>query len=184
MVEIRNIRDQANILLRGAKLLAMSLVLAACTRAENFADLQAFIDEVKARPSAEVEPVPEFVPYEGFIYGAASLRSPFEPPVIITQTEGTVLAQDVQPNLERIRELLESQSLSELSMVGMLTKEGIFEALVEDGFGEVHRVGVGNYLGRNHGRIQDISFDRVKVIEIVPSGNGGWVERPQTLALQ
>ena len=165
--------------------MAMSVVLAACSRAENFVDLQSFIDEVKARPAAEVEPVPEFVPYEGFIYSAASLRSPFEPPVVlVAATEGPVLAQDVQPNLERIRELLESQSLSELSMVGMLTREGVFEALVEDGFGEVHRVGVGNYLGRNHGRIQGITFDRVKVIEIVPSGNGGWVERPQTLTLQ
>ncbi len=184
MVEIRNMRENAGILVRGAKLIAMSLVLAACSRAENLTDLQSFIDEIKARPYAAVEPVPEFVPYEGFIYSAASLRSPFQPPVVIVATEGTVLVQNVQPNLERIRELLESQSLSQLSMVGMLTREGVFTALLEDGFGEVHRVGVGNYLGRNHGRIQDISFDRVKVIEIVPSGNGGWVERPQTLTLQ
>lgn len=184
MEEIRNIRSHAGILSRGAKLIAMSLVLAACSRAENFVDLQSFIDEVNARPAAEVEPVPEFVPYEGFIYSAAALRSPFEPPVVVLVTEGAVLVQNVQPNLERIRELLESQSLSELSMVGMLTTERVFEALVEDGFGEIHRVGVGNYLGRNHGRIMDISFDRVKVIEIVPSGNGGWVERPQTLTLQ
>ena len=184
MVEIRNIGGNAGILLRGAMLIALSLMLAACSRAENLADLRSFIDEIKARPSAEVEPVPEFVPYEGFIYGAASLRSPFQPPVVTVASEGAVLAQDVQTNLERVRELLESQSLSELSMVGMLTTEGVFEALVEDGFGEIHRVGVGNYLGRNHGRILDISFDRVKVIEIVPSGNGGWVERPQTLTLQ
>lgn len=165
-------------------MIAMSLVLATCSRAQNLVGLQSFIDEVKARPAAEVEPVPEFVPYEGFIYGAASLRSPFEAPVIIVLAEGTVLAQDVQPNLERTRAFLESQSLSELSMVGWLTREGIFEALVEDGFGEIHRVGVGNFLGRNHGRVQEISADRVKIVEIVPSGNGGWVERPQTLTLQ
>jgi len=30
---------------------------------ENFADLEAFVQEVKARPGAEVEPVPEFIPY-------------------------------------------------------------------------------------------------------------------------
>jgi type IV pilus assembly protein PilP len=184
VVKIRNIKDSAGILIRGAEMIAMSLVLATCSRAENFVDLQSFIDEVKARPAAEVEPVPEFVPYEGFIYGAAALRSPFEAPVIIVLAEGAVLAQDVQPNLERTRAFLESQSLSELSMVGMLTREGIFHALVEDGFGEVHRVGVGNFLGRNHGRVQEISADRVKIVEIVPSGNGGWVERPQTLTLQ
>jgi type IV pilus assembly protein PilP len=69
-------------------------------------------------------------------------------------------------------------------MVGMLTRNGVFEALLEDAFGEVHRVSVGNYIGRNHGRIEYISNTQMSIKEIVPSGNGGWVERPQTLTLQ
>lgn len=180
----RNIHYHCSGFVRVPLLISMSLLLATCARNNNFADLQAFVTEVNARPAAPVEPVPEFIPYEGFIYSAASLRSPFEAPIVIEVVEGTVLAQDVQPDFERQRELLENQSLSEITMVGMLTQEGIFEALVEDGFGEVHRVGVGNFLGRNHGRIQGISASQVRIIEIVPSGNGGWVGRPQTLTLQ
>lgn len=170
--------------LNTVSLTMLVLVLAGCARVENFSDLQAFVDEIKARPGAQVEPVPEFVPYEGFIYGAASLRSPFEAPIIIDASSGDEMAQDVEPDLDRPRELLEDQSLSELKMVGMLTRNGIFEVLIEDGFGVVHRLGVGNYLGRNHGRVENITRTQVYIKEIVPSGNGGWVERPQTLTLQ
>jgi len=147
--------------------------------------LEAYVSEVNSRPSSPVEPVPEFVLYEGFIYGASSSRSPFDMPLIIDSDSAVVLNQNVEPDLERIPEFLENQSFSELTMVGRITiVGGIFEALIEDGFGEVHRVRVGNHMGRNYGRIQQISDSQLNIIEIVPSGSGGWVERPQTLTLQ
>ncbi len=170
--------------MRSIALLALSLFLAACSRVDNMSDLQAFVDEVSSRPGAEVEPVPEFIPYEGFIYGAAAKRSPFDVPLVIASDGNTVLAQDVEPDLEREREELENHSLSELTMVGMLKSIDIFEALIEDGFGEVHRVRIGNHMGRNFGRIENITETKLEMIEIVPSGSGGWVERPQTLTLQ
>lgn len=170
--------------IRTIALLALSLLLAACSRVDNLSDLQAYVNEIKSRPGAEVEPVPEFTPYEGFIYGAAALRSPFDVPLIIDSSGNTVLAQDVEPDFEREREELENQSLSELTMVGMIELSGRYEALIEDGFGEVHRVVVGNYMGRNFGRIENITDVSLEMIEIVPSGSGGWVERPQTLTLQ
>lgn len=158
--------------------------LTACNQSADFSDLQAFVQEVRSRPGAEVEPVPEFTPYEGFIYSAAAQRSPFQPPVQI-ESEGTgVLSQNVEPDFDREREELESFPLGELTMVGRLTRGDVNQALVEDSLGEVHRVGVGSYLGRNHGRIQSISDRQINIMEIVPSGSGGWVERPQILTLQ
>jgi type IV pilus assembly protein PilP len=165
-------------------LLSMAALLSACSGNNNFNDLQVFVDTVKSRPAAQVEPVPVFVPYEGFIYSAASKRSPFDVPLIANSENEEELARDVQPDLDRLPDPLESQSLSELKMVGMIQREEKYQALVEDGFGEIHRVSVGNYLGRNYGKIQNISDTQVNIIEIVPSGNGGWVERPQTLTLQ
>lgn len=166
------------------QLISISVLLSACGRTTNFSDLQGFVSEVKARPAAQVEPVPVFVPYEGFIYSAASQRSPFDVPLTINGEDAQELTLDVQPDFDRQQEPLESQSLSELTMVGMLFRQGVYEALIEDGFGEVHRVGVGNFLGRNYGRIQAITETQLSLREIVPSGNGGWVERPQTLTLQ
>jgi type IV pilus assembly protein PilP len=52
------------------------------------------------------------------------------------------------------------------------------------GAGGVHRVKVGDYLGRNHGRILVIDESKVDVIEIVPDGEGGWLERPRSLSLK
>lgn len=112
------------------------------------------------------------------------MRSPFEVPLVIDAESGTVLAQDVEPDFERMPELLENHSLSELRMVGMLNRNGVYEALIEDAFGEVHRVAVGNHMGRNYGRIRNISKTQLNIMEIVPSGPDGWVERPQTLTLQ
>ena len=161
-----------------------SWLLAGCTPERDFSDLQAFVAEVDLRPGTEVEPVPEFEPYEGFMYGAAAMRSPFEVPLVLDAQTSEVLDQDVEPDFDRIAEPLENHSLSELRMVGMLRRSGVYEALIEDAFGEVHRARVGDYMGRNYGRIRNISQSQLNIMEIVPSGSGGWVERPQTLTLQ
>lgn len=161
----------------------LALALAGCTRTNNFSDLQIFIDEVKARPGAPVEPVPVFEPYEAFSYSAASLRSPFDVPVVIQGGENGQNSRDVAPDLERAREVLEGYALSELTMVGMLERSGSYVALIEDSSGQIHRVSVGNYLGRNHGRVRQITATQLDLTEIVPSGDGGWVERPQSLTL-
>ena len=164
--------------------LCLTTLLTACGRQDNLSDLQVFVDEVKGRPATRVEPVPVFVPYEGFIYSAASQRSPFDKPLIIIDGISQELTLNVQPDFDRQQEFLENQSLSELKMVGMLFRQQTYEALVEDGFGEVHRVSVGSHLGQNYGRVEAISETQMSIREIVPSGNGGWVQRPQTLTLQ
>ena len=174
----------ATITVQRSVLVVTVLLLAGCSRVQNFGDLQTFVADVKSRPGGAVDPVPEFVPYEGFIYSAASQRSPFEEPITIDASGDTPLAQDVQPDLDRPREELESQALSELQMVGMLSRANVMEALIEDAFGEINRVRVGNYVGRNFGRIEAITDRQVSIIEIVPSGDGGWMERPQSLSMQ
>lgn len=166
------------------RVVPLGLLLSACSGADNFSDLQNFVTDVRSRPGAQVEPVPEFIPYEGFIYSAASQRSPFQAPIQIDDDGLSGLSQDVEPDFEREREELEEFPLGELSMVGVLTRRGENEALIEDSRGEVRRVSPGSYLGRNFGRIETITERQINIIEIVPSGSGGWVERPQTLTLQ
>lgn len=169
------------------KLLLVAIValsITACSRTNNLGDLEQFVATAKSLPGGDVEPVPEFLPYEGFIYSAASMRSPFDKPIIIKLSDSSIAAEDVKPDLDRVKETLEDRSLSELSMVGMLTKDRSFHALIEDGAGIIYRIGVGNYLGRNHGRVEYISDSQLNITEIVPSGDGGWIERPQILALK
>ncbi|MBT8147792.1 MAG: pilus assembly protein PilP [Gammaproteobacteria bacterium] len=170
-------------LFRSVITLTFLLLVAACTPVNDYSDLQAFTTEVRARPGGEVEPIPEFKEYEAFTYSAAGFRSPFDIPVRIKLQEGMSASENVEPDLDRRKEALESFSIAELAMVGMVERDGHYVALVENTSGVVHRVLLGNYMGRNHGRVVAISASQLDLIEIVPSGTGGWMERPQTLTL-
>lgn len=165
-------------------LLALSLLLIGCSRPSAMDDLQQFIIEVSLRPGGPVEPMPQFQPYEAFTYSAASLRSPFDVPIMAGTGEAGPQVNLVQPDFDRPPEILEGFALTDLVMVGMITRDRTYIALIRDLNGTLHRAGVGNYLGRNHGRITRVTASDVELVEIVPSGDGGWVERPRTIALQ
>ncbi|HUO81512.1 MAG TPA: pilus assembly protein PilP [Gammaproteobacteria bacterium] len=158
-------------------LLLGALSLAAC--GSDTEDLRAYVDEVKARPGGRIEPLPEIQPHETFAYEADTLRSPFvaESPAAASGGAG------VRPNRERNREFLEQFPLDTLSMVGTLDIEGRNHGLVQTIDGLVHRVRPGNHLGQNDGRILSISSSKIELVEIVPDGLGGYLERPAAIGL-
>lgn len=158
-----------------------SLLLSACGGGD-FNDLQVFMEETRARPAGTIEPLPRFKPYEAFTYSASSLRSPFQPPIRIDLTQRQRGTQDIKPDESRVRQFLEGFNIEAFEMVGILSNQDGMQALIR-GAGSVHRVKMGDYLGRNHGRITSIEEGRVDVVEIVPDGEGGWLERPRTLSL-
>lgn len=147
-------------------------------------DLTDFINETKRRPKGEIAPIPSFRPYEAFSYDAQRLRDPFERPVselqnIIVSGQGTV-----KPDPNRPREILEEFNFAELSMQGSYRdKYSTLWALIKDGRGDVQPVKEGNYMGKNHGKIVTVSPTQINVIEIVPDGNDGWLQRPRSLKL-
>jgi type IV pilus assembly protein PilP len=148
----------------------------------DMSDLHSFMEAQRARPAGQIEPLPSFKPYEAFTYGATSLRSPFQPPVRVDVAQRQRGSQDVRPDEDRPRQFLEGFNIENFSMVGILSNRDGMQALVQ-GAGSVHRVRVGDYLGRNHGRIVAIEEGRIDVVELVPDGEGGWLERPRTLSL-
>jgi type IV pilus assembly protein PilP len=90
----------------------------------------------------------------------------------------------VEPDLSRPKQYLEGFSLDALAMVGTITKPGNpLEALIEDPTGSVTRVRVGSYMGRNFGRVVEVSSDQIALVEIVPDGQDGWVERSRNISL-
>jgi len=164
--------------------LALSFMfLAGCGVGGGFSDLQSFMDEVRARPKGEIEPLPKFSPYESFSYSAAALRSPFQPSVKLEMAAAQKGSQNIKPDEARTKQFLEGFNIEGFVMVGTLANESGAFALVT-GAGGVHRVKVGDYLGRNYGRIIAIDESKIDVVEVVPDGEGGWLERPRTLALK
>lgn len=158
--------------------------LAGCSGGGEHRDLYEFMDQARSRPRGEIEPLPTFRAYRNFNYAAVAMRSPFDAPVIISESRKVSGKSTVKPDENRRREYLEGFNFAALSLVGSLSRDGDRWSLVNDGEGGIHRVKVGNYLGKNHGRIAGMSAVKVDVIEIVPDGKGGWLERPRSLALK
>jgi type IV pilus assembly protein PilP len=159
--------------------LAAALLTALAGCSNDMDEMHAKIDEIKARPSRGIEPLPEVKPYETFEYAAGDQRSPFEAgmPASASSTNG------IRPDSNRPREFLEQFSLDTLRMVGNLKLQGRVFGLVQTRDGLVHRVLPGNHLGQNDGRITAIDEGKISLTEIVPDGMGGFIERPAALAL-
>ena len=151
----------------------------------NTEDLRSYVESVKSKQHARVEPLPEFSPFETHLYQAMDARDPFTPPSYSTPRSQVAQATNggIAPDFNRPREPLESEPLDGLRMVGTLGRDGTSWALVRMSDSTIHRVKPGNYLGQNYGKIVNITESEVEVTEIVPDGLGGWIERQASLAL-
>ncbi|MEJ8569454.1 pilus assembly protein PilP [Elongatibacter sediminis] len=157
--------------------------LAACTAEQD--DLNRYIADVKARPAAPIPPIPEVRTYTPYEYDGLAGRDPFR----MSTSEGAEqqVAGDggdgPRPDLQRTREYLERFELDTLTMVGTFEKETNEWALIRDPDGVIHRVAVGNYIGKNHGQVGRIDPDEVQLSEFIPDGTGGWIVRDASMAL-
>ena len=167
-------RQTANVGVIGVMLAA--LVAAGCSGGQS--DLQKWIEATKKKPGGRILPLPEVKPYETYVYAAANLRSPFQP-----QGPNSANGQNLRPSSRRSREFLEGFSLDTLKMVGTFKVGGNFYGLVQSKDGLVHKVQPGNYLGQNDGKVTEITGGRISLVEIIPDGLGGYIERPASLAL-
>ncbi|MFT6387407.1 MAG: type IV pilus assembly protein PilP [Cellvibrionaceae bacterium] len=158
--------------------------ISGCNSSESHEDLQDFIAENKRRPPGKIKEAPKIVPYESFIYDAYSLRSPFDRPVSVELKKQMFSSSvNVKPDATRKKERLEQYDLSSLNMVGTLRKDGALWVLISDPDGSIERVRSGNHVGRNNGKIINLTEDKIDLIEIVASGEG-WLERPNILQLK
>lgn len=157
---------------------AVFTLLTGCS--DDMSTLRQQVNEIKNRPGERIEPLPEIKPYDAFKYDPQSLRSPFVPSVSVRAG----LANSVRPDVQRPREFLEQFPLDTLQMVGTLQLQGRLYGLVQGKDGLVHRVQAGNFVGQNDGRITSIANSKISVVELVPDGIGGYIERPAALSLK
>lgn len=159
----------------------LALLLSGCSSSSDQQDLKDFMAEAKRRPQGQIDPLPPFQVYQPFTYAAMTLRSPFERPAPIEkETKG---GRTVEPDLTREKEYLENFNIVNLNMVGTLIKNGKLWALIDDGQGKVTPVTIGNYMGKNFGKIVSADKTQLEVMEIVADGSSGWVERPRVIKL-
>ena len=171
-------------MIRPSTIIFMSLLalVAGCSPNKDYSDLEAFMDEVDSRPRGRIEPLPPIETVPPFKYAVSNKRSPFEPPVVVKRVDRRSGPQ-VTPDFNRVKQYLEQFPVAQLSMVGTLAQSGTTFALIQDAQGMVHRVQQGDFMGNDHGKIQVVSDTSIELIEIVPDGTGGWVERSRSIAL-
>jgi type IV pilus assembly protein PilP len=149
--------------------------LAGCTQGD--ADLRDWVAREKAQKGAPIAPLPVLKTFETFEYTDQGLRDPFSPSL-----EELPASNGPQPD-KHPKEPLEAYALDSLRMVGSIGGGASIEGLIKDTEGTVHRVHRGNYLGQNNGKIVGINEARVDLVELIPNGTGGWMERHATIAL-
>lgn len=167
-------------LLRAVVVVGVMLLLSAC--GSSNVDLRNYVDSVQARPPGPIEPIPEIRVAESFAYDPTGLRDPFaRQQQQVTESGDT--SDGPRPDPNRRKEFLERFPLDTLEMVGTLSKQGDVWGLVQDTEGVVHRLSEGNYMGQNHGRIAAVLPDRIILVELLPDGGGGWLEREASVQL-
>lgn len=159
--------------------IAAILMLSGCTGGDG--DLKEWVAQEKAMKGAPIAPLPVLKTFETFEYKDQTSRDPFaasleEQQALASTASGPV--PDKHP-----KERLEDYPLDALKMVGTLSAAGTMEGLIKDPEGTVSRVRRGNYLGQNNGKISAINEDHIDLVELIPNGTGGWMERQASVAL-
>ena len=160
----------------------LGFLLAACADPQ-LGDLQQQLAEVShGKGLPEPLALPNVINAPTLDYPLGDRRSPFRSQRL--ESEALPAAGDERmPDLERVREPLETYELEALQLVGVLALGGVTHGLVRVPSGEVHRVQTGSYLGRRHGRVISVSATAIQLVELVPDGSRGWTERSASLAL-
>lgn len=164
--------------------MAIMLMLTACGRSitstpGDAPNLEEWVANVKARPAPPLDPLPVMQQFETFEYAAQGLRDPFS--TLFAPDEG---GSGPRPDSNRRKQTLEQFPLDSLDMVGTIGSGGRLVALVTAPDKVTYRVTPGTYLGQNDGRVTSVAEDRIDLVELVPDGSGGWLERPASIALE
>ena len=142
-------------------------------------NLEEWVANVKARPAPPLDPLPVMQQFETFEYAAQDLRDPFS---AVFSDSGS--GSGPRPDSNRRKQTLEQFPLDSLDMVGTLHTGASMVALVMAPDKVTYRVAPGAYLGQNDGRVTHVQEDRIDLVELVPDGAGGWLERPASVALE
>jgi len=165
-----------------AGMVLVVVFLVACSESMN--DLEQYVASVKARPADPIPPIPPVKTYTPYEYEGMIGRDPFLQSISegsddVRSSSGT----GPRPDFERSKEYLERYELDTLSMVGTFSNDESYWALIRDPEGIIHRVPLGNYIGKNHGKVVNISSTEVDLSELISDGADGWLVREASIAL-
>ena len=138
-------------------------------------ELREWMREEAKSMRGKVPPLPELTPFPPVAYDGRSLIVPFSPQKIVSTEQA---AERLGGDQERPREPLETFALEELRVAGVIVRAGVSYALISPPAPNKPRhVTVGQYMGKNSGRVVAITTEEIRVLEATKDNNGVWLER-------
>ncbi|MEK8089461.1 pilus assembly protein PilP [Thermithiobacillus plumbiphilus] len=171
-----------------AFLLGGALSLGGCAQGDDMADLKQFV-AAAPKSGKSIEKLPEAPLPSIILYTGENRRDPFTSFEESRRKERTLeIAKGPRPNSNRVRQVLEEFDLGSLNLVGIVRDvKGQPWGLIKTPDGKVYRVTLGNYLGRNDGRVVEIvqrpGESALRLIELVPATDGGFEKRQQRIEM-
>lgn len=163
-----------------ACVLAMGVLMVGCTDRVSLAEAE--MQKIQKSPAQPISAPPEPLRIEGFTYGAQNVRSPFVAKSLLERQRKIEQAPSVKPDETRVKEPLEAYELTQLVYRGkVVAPNGQEYGLVQTPDMRVHDVQVGNYLGKNHGRIVEITSTQINLIEIIQDVDEQYIEKAANL---
>ena len=154
----------------------LSMSLGACT--DDNSDLKTFMKDVRALEPRSIDPIPKLIPLPKFLFPVGiNRRNPFKPSAQERKMD------PFAPDQHRKKQPLEEFPLDALKFVGNIKQGRVLWALIKQPGGKIDFVKVGDYMGKNYGRIIVIKSDFIK-IEETTKDSGKWDKHITTLNLQ
>lgn len=153
----------------------MILFLYGCEVSTERSELEEFINNTKKMAKQKIDELPE--EKESIIYNYIGLnnRSPFQTSEDYIRGQMEHVDGANKPDIGRKKEILEGFDLNDLTMVGSLKSEdGTYWALIKDSNSMIYKVKPGNYIGRNFGKITNVSAEGIEIDELVSDSLGTW----------
>lgn len=156
---------------RGLLVGNLSLLACACMADDSF--LKRHIQEIKTIKSR----VPSYSPWSNFVFlDNANGRDPFMP------AKQTQKDRSFELGLHRRKQVLEYFSLERLKFVGFLQEGEAIKALIKQPNGIISVVIVGDFMGKNNGRVLAIANNSIRLEETIKK-SGGWKKHTTTISL-
>jgi type IV pilus assembly protein PilP len=159
-------------------LFLLPLLLLGCA-AEEHQDMRQWMRDEARGMKGKVAPLPEITAFPVVSYETEMLTPPFAAGKIVTLE---VAADKTAPDRTRPQQPLEIFPLEDLKVTGVIMAGTIPYALIQTPPpNKPKHVRVGEYMGRNFGKITAITRDGITVLESVKDANGAWVTQEKLL---
>ena len=166
------------------RLIALTMIIAALTACNSKTEeVEQLMKEIREQTPIKVPTPPSFESMPNYSYVSNHHRSPFIPTSLAHELK-VMAGKQVFPDLQRPLQPLESYALEELYMKGTIrSKSGKIIALISTPDRHVEQLQVGHYMGKNYGRVVNITANEIHLLEVLPDGRDGYIERPRTMIL-